>query len=592
MPALVRQVQRVQMILRITSVIFYIRQQWVKYFFLACPIPSLYTAIFTVAAFAAPAKSQSINTADLTEYLLAGRVVTMNESFDVYPNGYVWVKNGSIVAVAPTRAAIKEAIARAGAMEADIKLVPVFGDILPGMIDLHNHPEYAIYPLLPITRKYKDRYEWRFYDDDYQRRITYLNTLMSQAQYFDLGLEVGRYGELKALVGGTTSLQGGRTGLAYAREECLLRNIETSPVTSRLAFSRVDIGRDAEEWRRMVEERSKGPMVVHLAEGVGPRMANEFDYIKRSGLLGAELIAVHGVGLTEPQLAELAMAGGKLVWSPLSNFMLYGQTANIDAARRAGVQISLAPDWAPSGSKSILGELKVADLVNKHALKMPFTDRELVEMVTRNPALAMGWQGRLGRLSVGYLADIIVVAQSQEDPYRNLINAIEEDIKMVIVRGQALYGDQALVRRFRQSKALESLPPLSGNRKLIAPNCANTALPIMSVEDTKTRLQQGLNLDAAWVAKRLSIEQFTRDFQICKAGKPADPPTADNANTLLSCRFQLPFERTTLSPLATNDDADFFPRLLAIPHLPAYLKTLPDYYGAKRTITQAPASSR
>ena len=33
------------------------------------------------------------------------------------------------------------------------------------------------------------------------------------------------------------------------------------------------------------------------------------------------------------------------------------------------MQISLAPDWAPSGSKSVLGELKVADLVNRQALQ-------------------------------------------------------------------------------------------------------------------------------------------------------------------------------------------------------------------------------
>jgi len=36
------------------------------------------------------------------------------------------------------------------------------------MIDLHNHPEYAIYPLMPIPRAYKDRYEWRYYDDAYK----------------------------------------------------------------------------------------------------------------------------------------------------------------------------------------------------------------------------------------------------------------------------------------------------------------------------------------------------------------------------------------------------------------------------------------
>ena len=529
---------------------------------------------------------------DITNFVLEGRVVTMNASFDVIERGWVWVNNGTIAAVSSTREALKTAMADA---KADAKLIPIVqvkGDVLPGMIDLHNHPEYAVYPLLPVTRKYKDRYEWRFYDDDYQRRITHLNTLLSQAQYFDLALELGRYGEYKALVGGTTSLQGSRPNLPYAKEECLVRNIETSPVTPRMAFSRVDIGRDADEWRRMAEERSKGPMAIHLAEGVGPRMANEFEALKRSGLLGPELIAIHGVGMTEAQFRQMAEVGAKLVWSPLSNFMLYGQTANIDAARRAGVTISLAPDWAPSGSKSILGELKVADLVSKHQLKMPFSDRDLVEMVTRNPANAMGWQDRLGQIAPGFLADLIVVDRLHDDPYRNLINAIEESIKMVVIRGEVLYGDQAMVRHLRQSRSLESLPPVNQRRKVIAPNCANTSMPMMSVEDIQTRLQQALSLDPAYVSKRLSIEQISRDFAICEAGKPSDPPTTDDAKKLLACRFQLPFEKTILSPLTTNDDADFFPRLMANPNLPTYLQTLPQYYGAKRSVTQAPPSRR
>ena len=91
-----------------------------------------------------------------------------------------------------------------------------------------------------------------------------------------------------------------------------------------------------------------------------------FKCFSKSGLVGPELIAIHGVGLTEAQFKDMAARGAKLVWSPLSNFLLYGKTANVAAARAAGVSISLAPDWAPSGSKSVLGELKVADLVNRH----------------------------------------------------------------------------------------------------------------------------------------------------------------------------------------------------------------------------------
>ena len=81
----------------------------------------------------------------------------------------------------------------------------------------------------------------------------------------------------------------------------------------------------------------------------------------------------------------------------------------VAAARKAGLSISLGPDWGPSGSKSSLGELKVADLVNKHALHGLFSDRDLVEMVTRKPVAAMGWSKRLEQLTEGYLADLLVL---------------------------------------------------------------------------------------------------------------------------------------------------------------------------------------
>jgi 5-methylthioadenosine/S-adenosylhomocysteine deaminase len=513
----------------------------------------------------------------LASYLLKGKVVTLNDAGDVFPSARVWVLNGAIAAL------IKEGDALPAAA-ATVPTIETEGVIYPGLIDLHNHPEYAHYPLLPIPRAYRDRYEWRWYDDDYNRRITFPQQVMANAEFYDLGVEIGRYGEYKALAGGTTSLQGGRVAQAYAREECLVRNIETSNVGARLAFSRVDIGRDATEWARIKEEFDKGILVVHLAEGPSRRMEDEFRYIKQSGLLGPNLIAIHGVALTEPQLKEMAAVKANLVWSPLSNFLLYAKTANIDAARRAGVSISLAPDWTPSGSKSILGELKAADLVNKNQLKMPFTDRELVEMVTRRPAEAMNWQGKLGQIAVGALADFVIVDPRRDDVYRNLIDAVESHIRLVIVRGEPLYGDAPLLLNARKAAKfevgdVEVVSSLGGTReKALMPNCASTLLPKMSFKETAARLQEGLQFDAAYTAKRVSLEKITRELLLCGEAKPSDPPTASDAARMLNCRFGLPFEETKLSPLLTEDDEDFFTRLTANPNLPTYMQGLRGYY--------------
>ena len=505
--------------------------------------------------------------------VLVGKVVTMNDAGEVFPNSRVWLANGKIMAIARAGEALPDA-AR------DAPVVDSKGVIYPGIIDLHNHPEYAIYPLMPIRRKYQDRYEWRWYDEHYNKRITYPQEVLTRPYYLDLGIEIGRYGEYKALAGGTTSLQGGRVNLAYSKEECLVRNIENSPVENRLAASRVDIGRSAREWADMLAERRKGPLVIHLAEGPSQRMAGEFNAIKDSNLLGPELIAIHGVGLTEPQLKEMAGAGAKLVWSPLSNFMLYGKTANVEAARRAGLSISLAPDWAPSGSKSSLGELKVADLVNRHALGSLFSNRELVEMVTRKPADAMGWSKRLGQIAEGYLADALVLDDKHPDPYRNMIVAVEENIQLVAVRGEPLYGDLDLLKLARSgADDIETTSTFRGKRsKAMTPNCPATSLPRMGVAQTIARLQQALKFDPAELASKLSVDQAAKDFTQCGLAAPGAVLTTADSKRLLQCRFGLPFETTRLSPLVTNEDPEFFARLLKNPNLPKYLQPLPTYY--------------
>ena len=540
-----------------------------------------------------------------TGLVIKGKVVTMNDAGDVLPNAQLWLANGKIMAIAKVGESLPEAAK-------DAVVIETKGVIYPGMIDLHNHPDYGIYPLMPIKKKYADRYQWRWYDEIYNKRITYPQELMTRAYYFDLGLEIGRYGEYKALAGGTTSIQGGgalNRGLApgkygkfqelpggsppmfgtsvsmvHAREECLVRNVEFSKVEARVATSRVDIGNSAKSWADMQAEKAKGPLIVHLAEGTSSRMAGEFNSVKDSGLLGPELIAIHGVGLTEPQLIEMAKVGAKLVWSPLSNFMLYGRTANVEAAKRAGLSISLAPDWAPSGSKSVLGELKVADLVNKHALKGLFNDRELVEMVTRKPAAAMDWGNRLGQISEGFLADVIVVDDKNADPYRNLIVAIEENIQMVVVRGEPLYGDGALMQSVRGALNDIEITSTFRNRdkrqrvKAMAPNCASTGLPVMTVAEIRVRLQEALKFDAGYVERKLSGEQISKDLQRCGIVSLNESVSGTGAKRMLNCRFGLPLEKTTLSPLTTNEDPQFFSRLMSNPNLPTYLRALPAYY--------------
>ena len=114
----------------------------------------------------------------------------------------------------------------------------------------------------------------------------------------------------------------------------------------------------------------------------------------------------------------LASFGAAIVWSPLSNLLLYGQTTDVGAAKAAGVTIGLGADWSPSGSKSILGELKVARAYSELQGGL-FSDEELVAMVTRDPAAILKWNGPggVGTLAQQKIADLTVIRGTGGDPF-------------------------------------------------------------------------------------------------------------------------------------------------------------------------------
>jgi 5-methylthioadenosine/S-adenosylhomocysteine deaminase len=88
---------------------------------------------------------------------------------------------------------------------------------------------------------------------------------------------------------------------------------------------------------------------------------------------------------------------------------------------------SLGADWAPRGSKNLLGEMKIARFVSQHEHGF-LSDRAIVEMVTCVPAKMIGWQNLLGSLEVGRKADLVAIAGKNMPPYTDLIDATEADL--------------------------------------------------------------------------------------------------------------------------------------------------------------------
>src|SRR5262249_39792277 len=161
--------------------------------------------------------------------------------------------------------------------------------------------------------------------------------------------------------------------------------------------------------------------------------------------ISSALAGIHCAGLQPGDFTVLGQRGGSMVWSPLSNLLLYGGTTNIAAAKSAGVPIALGSDWSPTGSKNLLNELKVAKAVNDVG-GLGLTDRELVAMAIGVPAPIVKWDSLVGSLDPGKRADLLVVdAPTDADVYANLIAARETAIQLVVIDGRAVFGEPALM---------------------------------------------------------------------------------------------------------------------------------------------------
>ncbi len=207
------------------------------------------------------------------------------------------------------------------------------------------------------------------------------------------------------------------------------------------------------EWpaRRSVQkffkETSKPVMFVHLSEGRRDDAYNqsEWSYLKRYGLAFPGMILIHGVGMSEREIAEASRMGVSFVWSPFSNLLLYGETLRVDAAVRARANITLGSDWSPTGSKNILDEMRLARAYADQA-RWKLTDEQIVEMVTINAAKALKIEDRFGRVAPGYTADLTLVARKPgQNPYTALVQSRQEDLNLVVIAGQPVFGDADLM---------------------------------------------------------------------------------------------------------------------------------------------------
>jgi 5-methylthioadenosine/S-adenosylhomocysteine deaminase len=179
---------------------------------------------------------------------------------------------------------------------------------------------------------------------------------------------------------------------------------------------------------------------------------------------GAELgkIVLPPADCGQASSADMAAHGVGLIWSPRSNFELYGTTTDVAAAKSAGVVMAISRDWSPSGSSGMLEELKYAKGWNARQNPRVFEDADLVKMATIYPAQPAGLGDKIGSLWRGYFANLLVLRRKGAEPYAALLHGTPLDVRLVVVGGKPVYGDRDLMEKLLPGALLE---PVSFCRK-------------------------------------------------------------------------------------------------------------------------------
>lgn len=408
---------------------------------------------------------------------------------------YILVREGRIVEISRWRPPLTE----------DLPLLETEpGDLIfPGLLNLHTHSTYNFLPLWSSPEApFRNRFEWRS-NPDYRKEVSGVARTVRKLD--GMAKTASVLCELQAVAGGTAVLQEDYDledeqslgGLLLCRDTASPENLgfaEGAQIQSVVDFFEPDkaTGKPVRkrpykgkydaiaQYARARDSGKLAAAIVHLAEGrsgfgsnrgVDPYSRAEFEaFMALPEMADAEAVrqspfaVVHGCGIDAQDPAHVKFLRERaisIVWSPVSNLLLYGDTTDVETLIEAGINVALGSDWAPSGSKHIWDEAKFARAYFD-AIGSAVPDNLIFDMVTVNAARCLG-STRLGRIAEGALADFFILRSPIEtdNPHEVFLGTEDRHVLATIIGGRPIYGDRKFLSAYGDN--LQRLPKAEGS---------------------------------------------------------------------------------------------------------------------------------
>ena len=295
--------------------------------------------------------------------------------------------------------------------------------LLPGFINAHDHLEFGLFPNLG-EGPYQNSVEWTK-----EIHHTYAS-LIARHRKVPKAVRLW-WGAIRNLLCGVTTVCHHNP---LSRE--LISDDFPVRVLSRFGWAH-SLEMDPNLIHNFDHTPPNLPFVLHAAEGVDAKSAQEIFDLDRMQVLDDRTVLVHGLALNPKAVALLNRRRTALVVCPTSNQFLFHCAPSSTLIKSVNTVI-LGSDSPLTAAGDLLDEICFAR--NEIGLDA----NALYEMVTARSANVLRLRNGEGRLRTGSIADLVVVKNKGLTPAETVAQLTFDQIELVILSGRVQLASTTL----------------------------------------------------------------------------------------------------------------------------------------------------
>ena len=421
-----------------------------------------------------PQKTQDI-------LIVGGTLLTMSPPAEIVEDPIIGIRNGKIdfIAKGPIPQGVEgfalERIDASGCI------------VMPGLVNVHTHLAMTCFrglaDDLPLMTWLKDHIfpaEAKFVD----RRMVHAGALLGIAEmllsgtttfcdgYFFEG-EVGRAANeagMRGIIAQGFIDFGAPDQMAHSEKALIARRFverwnDRSPLITPALVCHSPYTCSPETLRNVkaAANRLGVPFQIHLSETreevdlLRSRYGKKpLEHLHELDILDENTIAAHCIWLDPSEIGLIAENGVKVAHDPESNMKLGAGVAPVTEMLRRGIDVGLGTDGCASNNDlDLFGEMRTAANLHKVFTGDPTVMKaeKVVELATIGGARVLGMEDRIGTVTPGKEADLILVDMKKPHltplyhPFSHLVYAAcGADVKTSIVGGKIVMKDRRLIQ--------------------------------------------------------------------------------------------------------------------------------------------------